>query len=338
MKPRSLENSIQTNVLCIIALALFILPVLPCYAAALPTMHDKGVIAVSINPDPDVYPSLNAWLHSRKVAFITGTFPEVPGLIFDVCAYEAGGGSIIPDLIGVSVPGDNTIVTRHSIRENPGLIHVTTFTAEPGAVDVVAHLELDPEIDPDKAVLPKEVGYPNMCWALQRSTNFVGGGDPINPETVENYPDWISRCFLFTDKKVSFLDKLDRPKTNEVPEDDFRNMPGGWSMHYIGVWQKPGPQWWPNTSADRYNLPLVGAVSRDGKYLTALVCKSSTYVAQAWHTCLHHGQQWEPADAPLLERTWRMKLYAMENNPDALLVRVKKDFPGIEKLQEKRVE
>jgi hypothetical protein len=225
------------------------------------------------------------------------------------------------------------------VRDHRTLLHVTTITGEPGAVDVLARLELDLTTDARALKLPEKIGIPNMCVGFAKGTNFVGGGSlPGNSESPENYANWISRCFIFTDKGLTFLDKTNRPKTNEVPENDIRNTPGAWSMHYIGVWQKPGPQWWPNTSADRYVIPVVGAVSNDRKYLTALVSATSTYVAQAWHTCLHQAPQWEPADAPLLKRTWRTRLYAMENNPEALLERVKKDFPGIEKLRSSRVE
>jgi len=51
-------------------------------------------------------------------------------------------------------------------------------------------------------------------------------------------------------------------------------------------------------------------------------------MAQAWHDCLHNNPPWMPADAPPAKRTWRLKVYAMENNPDALLQRVVKDFPA----------
>jgi len=37
---------------------------------------------------------------------------------------------------------------------------------------------------------------------------------------------------------------------------------------------------------------------------------------------------WLPVDAPAHERTWRMKVYAMENDPRALLERVFEDFPA----------
>jgi hypothetical protein len=50
-------------------------------------------------------------------------------------------------------------------------------------------------------------------------------------------------------------------------------------------------------------------------------------MCQAWHDCLHNNPQWQPADAPPGRRIWRLKIYALENNPDALLARVDKDFP-----------
>ena len=75
-------------------------------------------------------------------------------------------------------------------------------------------------------------------------------------------------------------------------------------------------------------MPVIGAVSRDGKYLAALANDSATVMAQAWHDCMHNNPQWLPADALPSRRVWRLKVYAMENRPDALLKRVARDFPG----------
>jgi hypothetical protein len=44
---------------------------------------------------------------------------------------------------------------------------------------------------------------------------------------------------------------------------------------------------------------------------------------------MHNNPPWLPADAPAHSRTWRVKIYVMENDPDALLARAAKDFPGL---------
>jgi hypothetical protein len=92
-----------------------------------------------------------------------------------------------------------------------------------------------------------------------------------------------------------------------------------------------------NTSRGRYVIPVIGAVARDAKYLAALASDSTLYVAQAWHTCLHHVCEWEPPTGPLIRRTWRTKLYALPNDPDDLLKRVARDFPRATALKDRRV-
>ena len=77
--------------------------------------------------------------------------------------------------------------------------------------------------------------------------------------------------------------------------------------------------------------PVMGTVSRDGKSLMALAGVSTDYMQEALFECLHNYSRWLPEDAPLLERVWTRKIYAMENDPDALLEKVYQDIPNIEK-------
>jgi len=43
---------------------------------------------------------------------------------------------------------------------------------------------------------------------------------------------------------------------------------------------------------------------------------------------MHNNPMWLPTTSPPEERVWRLKIYAMENNPDALIARVVNDFPN----------
>jgi hypothetical protein len=79
---------------------------------------------------------------------------------------------------------------------------------------------------------------------------------------------------------------------------------------------------------DRFITPVMGVVSRDGKYLAALANGSASLMAQAWHDCEHNNPPWVPADAPVADRRWRMKVYVMANDPAPLLERVVEDFPA----------
>jgi hypothetical protein len=45
---------------------------------------------------------------------------------------------------------------------------------------------------------------------------------------------------------------------------------------------------WAGYSTDRYTVPIIGVVSRDGKYLAALANDSATSMAQAWHDAIQH--------------------------------------------------
>jgi hypothetical protein len=100
---------------------------------------------------------------------------------------------------------------------------------------------------------------------------------------------------------------------------------------YTGVWQtvpEVKPTSWADYSLTQYTTTVIGAVSRDGKYLAAIANDSARLMSQAWHDCMHNNPEWLPADAPVDERVWRVKIYVMENEPQALLARVAKDFPG----------
>jgi hypothetical protein len=46
---------------------------------------------------------------------------------------------------------------------------------------------------------------------------------------------------------------------------------------------------------------------------------------------MHNDPQWTPSDAPPGDRVWRLKIYAMPNDPEALLTRFSADFPNAKK-------
>ncbi len=309
------------------------------YADGTPVRREDNVIVKSINSDETKNPTLYGRLHNRQIAFVSGIFPNVPGLRLDACTYEPGDGFLRLDLMGMAVPDDNQIVLSHRVRSHPFLVHVTTLTADAGTIEASGRLAVDKRARVGEVKIPDQLPTPNMCWGFQRSPNFVAGGmaNPPYGEIPSLYPHWVERCFIFTENGQTFLDRTDRRKTNEIPPNDPRNNPV-WSQHYVGVWQKQGTEPVPvNTSNTRYVAPVVGAVSNDGKYLVALASDSPRYIAQAWHTCLHHVVNWSPASAPLMDRQWRMKLYAMANEPIVLMTRLANDFPTAMKLKDRAV-
>lgn len=305
-----------------------------------PYRSDKPeFVAVAFNPDPNVYPTLNLRLHTNLVTFIDVTFPNVPDSIVSACAYEPTSTELRFDFVEVVLLTENKIGLRHRMNDMPFLNVLTTFTAEPGAVECEAKLQLDPEWEGREVDIPNRLRWPNICWSSSKSPQYAPGGKVAGWKwEKEDYYDWIGRCFIFTEDGVTHLDKTRRKTTPEVPEDDVRNSPPlyAWSQHYMGTWQDPvNKPATANTSLDTYTIPLIGAVSADGKHLLALAGDWTEYIAQAWGACFHHIPQWMPEDKPLLERSFRMKLYGMENDPDALLKQAQADFPDAAKRLKK---
>jgi hypothetical protein len=50
---------------------------------------------------------------------------------------------------------------------------------------------------------------------------------------------------------------------------------------------------------------------------------------------MHNNPLWLPPNTPPTQQVWRVKVYAMENDPEALLARVEKDFPSARHAQER---
>jgi hypothetical protein len=270
------------------------------------------------NPDPARFPTLSVWqdeslTRGQKLTMVAAAFPNVPGLVCDSWCYESE-----LDFIEAKALTGGRLELRHRLRAAPQTLIVTTVSPEPGAVEFLARAVLDKQRGTD---LPTNLLTPNLCWQLRRASSFKSKPDP--------YPEFIERCFIFTDKGRTFLDRTTRRKIPVRGDDDPYNNPP-WVQMYVGTWQdipKAGTNSWADYSPDRYTTRVIGTVSRDGKYLAALANDSATTMCQAWHDCLHNNPQWQPADAPPGRRIWRLKIYALENNPDALLARVDKDFP-----------
>ena len=161
----------------------------------------------------------------------------------------------------------------------------------------------------------------NLCWQLRHAPAFASAPDP--------YPEFIRRCFIFTPKGREFLLDLSRNTIPVQPADHEYNNPP-WVQMFVGTWQKiPArpAEGWADYSDDRYTSTVIGAVSRDREYLAAIANDSAGSMSQAWHDCMHNNAHWQPEDGPMKDRRWRVKIYAMENDPVALQRRIAKDFP-----------
>jgi len=277
---------------------------------------EPPLLVKALNPRPETLPTLGVWMHEEQV-LVSITLPDVPGFTCDAWCYESPF-----DLVDARAGERGSLILRHCVREDPRVLVVTQVLPEPGAVEFRAHLEMDPEKAPTGA-LPDIQPFVNLCWQLVRAPSFASAPDP--------YPEFIKRCFIFTEKGLTFLDKTTRRKIPvRPPEHAYNNPP--WVQMYVGVWQevpKAGPDSWADYSPDRYTYRIIGAVSRDGKYLAALANDTAALMAQAWHDCMHNNATWSPVHCPPERRIWRIKLYVMENSPQKLLRRVKRDFPRV---------
>jgi dienelactone hydrolase len=303
------------------ALVVCIAPFAVLSTAARARQGNEGmnVMVTANNPHPRTLPTLSVWEDDRlspgrKLTMVSAAFPNVPGFTCHSWCYESA-----LDFLGARALDRGRLELRHRVQEHPEVVLVTTVKPEPGAVEFCAHAQLEKGA---RGRLPDNLLVPNLCWQLRRAPGFASAPDP--------YPEFVKRCFIFTEQGRTFLDRTTRRKIPCRAADDSYNDPP-WVQMYVGTWQQVpqvGPDSWADYSPDRYTTQVIGAVSRDGKYLAALANDSASAMAQAWHDCMHNNPQWLPADAPPSRRVWRLKIYAMENDPDVLLERVARDFPG----------
>lgn len=280
------------------------------------------VLVRARNPKPDQLPSLLVWREpTRGMVYLQATFPNVPQFTCDTWCYESP-----VEFLGAEAGEGGRVRLRHRWKEHPEVIFVTTATPEPGAVDLRVTVELDRERGEK---LPDRLMPLNACWQLQNAPQFASKPDP--------FLEFVKRCFIFTDSGLTFLHLTQRSKIPVRPDDDPYNNPP-WVQMYTPVWrpvQKAVPPSWAGYSTDRFVYPVIGTVSRDKKYLAAIANDTASMMAQAWHDCLHNNAAWvKDANG---EWVWRIRIYAMENDPEALLRRVGQDFPQAMRLKENRV-
>jgi hypothetical protein len=278
-----------------------------CAAAA--ASEEPQMLVTATNPEPDRLPTLGVWQRDT-LTLVSAAFPNVPEFACDSWCYESD-----VDYLGATALDGGRLELRHRLRETPNVLWVTTVTPEPGAVEFAARVRVE------AGAAPGWVPCPNLCWQLRRAPRFAGAPDP--------YPEFVKRCFIFTRQGLTFLHQTQRRPIPVRAANDPYNNPV-WVQMYVGEWQdvpEAGPTSWAAYSPDRYTTTVIGTVSRDGRYLAAIANDSAPLMAQAWHDCLHNNPLWLPPDAPWTERVWRLRIYAMENDPDALLARVGQDFP-----------
>lgn len=284
---------------------------------------DIIVIAEGTTPKPDTLPAIRVVkekLWGKYYPMVSMRFPNVPDFQCDAWCYEAA-----VEFVDARPLDDGVVEMRHRDQANPQELVITTITPRQGSVEIVARVALDAENHAGKELPGSPPGL-NLCWQLRHAPAFASAPD--------RYPQFVERCFIFTNDGFTYLKDTQRTKIPVQPPDHEYNSPPWVQSYmaaslYVPVTQ---PTAWAGYSTDRYLTPVIGAVSRDRKYLTAIANDSTLSMAQAWHDCMHNNPLWLPADAPVTDQRWRMVVYAMENDAKTLMERVSADFP-----KEKRV-
>ena len=302
-----------------------------------------------INPAPESLPTLSihcSAIKEHQTISISITYPEVPGLVFDAWSYENGGNDCLAvDLLAIRSLGGGKIELVHSARGYPGVVHITEVRPEKSAVEFIGRLERENGLQLPSDFELKYIHHraPDMCCQMMRAPNFQSAPQET-PRAQDKLPylDFVKRCFIFTEEGQTFLIDTQRTGISAIfgySQDDIRNNPP-WVQQYYGVWQQvprgeKGFAW--ACSPDRFIIPAIGCISNDGKYLAAMASDKPHFISQAWLDCFHIYAAWMPESVPQASRTWRRKLYAMKNDPQALLARLEKDFPEMKKLKDNRV-
>lgn len=259
------------------------------------------------NPDPARLASLTVWQAPGEL-MVEASIPSVPGFTCNSWCYEGHY-----EFVSCRDLGGGRLELRHRLVGSPGVVAVTTMTPAFDSVEIAAHLERE---DGAPGPIPESVPAPNLCWQLKTSPAFASDPDP--------YPEFFARCFIFTEDGRTFLDKTTRRKIPARPADDPENNPP-WVQIYGPASEAPQRSKtgaWADFAAERWTVPVVGTVSRDGKHLVAIASPSAATLCQAWHDCMHiNARSFGPSSE------WRLKIYAMENDPGKLLHRFDVDFP-----------
>ena len=290
-------------------------------AAGNSAADDRQILTAKSNPKPEALPTLGVWQEhvKKKNQYYTNLsvrFPNVPDFTCDLWCFESPG----IEFQSARELKEGRVELRHSWEGHDQEI-VTTATPYRGSVEIVSRLA---PARNDAAGEPSEYPPLNICWQLRRAPEFASEPDP--------YPEFVRRCFIFTDRGQTFLLDTVRRPIPVKPITHKRNNPPWVQMyapHAAPAELRSGPSGWADYSSDRFTVPVIGAISRDRKYLTAMASGSQAMVCQAWHDCMHNNARWLPA-ADGSGKEWRVRIYAMENDPAALLAQFHSDFPTVQ--------
>jgi hypothetical protein len=241
----------------------------------------------------------------EKALRLLASRPET-GLAFKLHCFEVGpfrGGT------GEKLPDGSVVFTY---REGE-MGCVTTFTPKPGG-----RVEMSLVVTGPLEEL-KKIRFIDGCMQHWESPAFRRRG-PLT--------EFAGRCFIYTMRgPVSLLD-TPRGKQKGFAPDSPWNCPACTQWYVPLDSQHPGDIWAFGMCGDRPVVGLIGAESRDGKWLTAIGIRYSLNVGQGWHDCLHCGghTRWylDEKESVIREKTM---LYVMPNDKGKLLTAYREDLP-----------
>lgn len=131
--------------------------------------------------------------------------------------------------------------------------------------------------------------------------------------------EFAERAFVYTMRgPVGLLDTARGPQQS-VARDSLWNNPPCTQWYVDCTMQHPGDIWSFGTCGDRPVAGLIGVVSQDGRWLTAMGRPYARTLGQGWHDCLHCGSDMrshlDESTGALRQRTY---LYVVPNDKEAL--------------------
>jgi len=133
--------------------------------------------------------------------------------------------------------------------------------------------------------------------------------------TGRGQSNYISRSFIFTDRGLTTLDKT-RRQTDGFYRGGQVYVPHGIDLADVN----PRP-----LCLDQPVSGLIGCFSSDGKYLLATASNRTQELFEGVFVCLHSDPRVGGLAAGETKKI-HAKLYLLDNNPDELLRRYRKDF------------
>ena len=234
--------------------------------------------------------------------------PEI-GLAFALHCFEVG-----PFDQGYGEKrGDGGVVFRYTARlDGDELACTTTFEPRPGG-----RISMDVEVDGPLERL-KGIRFIDGCMQHWNSPAFGRRGA---------LSEFVERCFVYTMRGPTGLLETARGK-HKTPLDSQWNNPGCTQWYPNLDVMHPGDIWAFGTCGDRPVHNLIGATSRDGRWLTAMGGRYNLNIGQGWHDCLHtvaHTRWYVDEDIGKIQQ--KGMLYAMPNDKEKLLTAFLEDFP-----------